>query len=61
MALRFHKSVKLFGVRLNFSKSGVSASVGSAPLTLNTSKEGLRVTASAPGTGFSWSQLFRRK
>lgn len=61
MGFRFRKSVKILGCKINLSKTGVSLSIGGAPLTVNVSSKGTRVTASAPGTGFSWSQFFRRK
>jgi len=55
MGLRFRKSLRLLpGVRLNFSKSGVSASIGHAPFTVNLSSRGLMTTASLPGTGISF-------
>jgi len=52
MTWRFRKSFKLIpGVRLNLSKSGLSCSIGGAPLTLNVGPRGLYGTASLPGTG----------
>ncbi len=54
--LRFRKSVKIIpGVRLNFSKSGVSTSIGGKGVTVNLGKRGVRSTLSVPGTGLSWS------
>lgn len=61
MAFRFRKSVKIApGIRLNFSKSGVSTSIGRRGATVNISKRGTRVTAGLPGTGISASKLYRR-
>lgn len=61
MAFRFRKSVKIApGVRLNFSKSGVSTSIGKRGATVNISKRGTRITAGLPGTGISASKLYRR-
>ncbi len=61
MAFRFSKSVKIApGIRLNFSKSGVSTSIGRRGATVNLSKRGTRVTAGLPGTGISASKLYRR-
>lgn len=61
MAFRFRKSVKIGpGIRLNFSKSGVSTSIGRRGATVNLSKRGTRVTAGLPGTGISASKLYRR-
>lgn len=55
--MRFRKSVKIMpGVRLNFSKSGVSTSIGRRGATVNVSKRGIRSTLSIPGTGLSWSR-----
>jgi len=52
---RFHQSFSIIpGLRLNVSKSGLSASIGGAPFTLNISKNGLMGTASIPGTGLSY-------
>ena len=48
--------MRLFpGVRLNFSKSGVSASVGVRGATLNLGQRGARATVGLPGTGLSYT------
>jgi hypothetical protein len=61
VSFRFRRSVRLFpGVRLNFSKSGISASIGGAPFTLNVGSRGLMSTASIPGTGISFRQYPHR-
>ena len=61
MGFRFRKSVKIMpGVRLNFSKSGVSTSVGGSGATVNISSRGTRHTVGVPGTGLSFSS-FRPK
>lgn len=53
MGLSFRRSVKIApGIKLNFSKSGISASVGGRGLTYNTRG---RVTASIPGTGIRYT------
>lgn len=51
--MRFRKSVKIAkGVKLNASKSGVSATVGIIKgLSLNVGKNGIYVNGSIPGTG----------
>jgi Protein of unknown function (DUF4236) len=55
VGFRFHQSFSIIpGLRLNISKSGLSASIGDAPFTLNISKNGLMSTASIPGTGLSY-------
>lgn len=60
MAFRFRKSVKIApGIRLNFSKSGVSTSIGKRGATVNLSKRGTRVTVGLPGTGLSTSKLYK--
>ena len=57
MGFRFRKSIKLFpGVRVNLSKSGVSASVGVKGATVNISDKGTRATVNIPGTGISYSE-----
>ena len=54
MGWRFRKSFTIIpGVRLNLSKSGLSASVGGAPFTINAGNKGLMLTGSVPGTGIS--------
>jgi hypothetical protein len=57
MGFRFRKTIKLFpGVKLNFSKSGVSTSIGGPGATINISKHGTRGTVGIPGTGVSYSE-----
>jgi hypothetical protein len=57
MGLRFNQTFSIIpGLTLNISKSGVSASIGRAPFTLNASKNGLMSTVSIPGTGHSYGQ-----
>jgi len=59
MSWRFRKSFKVIpGVRLNLSRSGLSASIGGAPITLNIGQHGLVGTASLPGTGISYRHKF---
>lgn len=56
MGFRFRRSVKIApGVRLNFSRSGVSTSIGGPGATVNLSKRGARGTVGLPGTGLSYS------
>ena len=58
MGWRFRNSVKLFpGVRLNFSKSGISTSVGGPGATINFGKQGTRSTLGLPGSGISYSKF----
>lgn len=57
MSWRFRQSFKILpGLRLNLSKSGLSASIGGAPFTLNLGSRGAYATASIPGTGISFRQ-----
>lgn len=57
MGFRFRKTIKLFpGVKLNFSKSGVSTSIGGPGATINISKRGTRGTVGIPGTGVTYSE-----
>lgn len=57
MGFRFHKSVKLFpGVRLNFSKSGLSTSVGVPGAMLNLGRRP-RITLGVPGSGLSYTSF----
>jgi Protein of unknown function (DUF4236) len=52
MGWRFRKSFRLLpGVRLNLSKSGVSATIGVAPFHLNVGPRGVYSDISIPGTG----------
>jgi uncharacterized protein DUF4236 len=56
MGFRFRKSVKLApGLKLNFSKNGVSTSIGGHGLTTNISRRGVRETVGLRGTGLSYS------
>ncbi len=56
MGLRFRKIVRILpGVRLNFSKSGGSLSLGERGLTVNLNRDGARTTAGLPGSGLSYS------
>lgn len=56
MPIRFNRSVKIApGMRLNFSGSGTSLSVGGRGATVNFSKRGTRATLGIPGTGLSHS------
>ena len=56
MGFRFRRSIKLLpGIRLNLSKSGVSATVGKPGVSINISERGTRGTVGLPGTGLSYS------
>lgn len=57
MSWRLRRSVRILpGVRLNFSRSGVSTSIGGRGATINIGKRGVRTTIGLPGTGVSWSE-----
>lgn len=52
MGWRFRKSVKVApGVRLNFSKTGVSTTIGGRGASVNIGKRGVYRNLSVPGTG----------
>lgn len=56
MGVRFRKSVKICkGVRVNFSKSGASLSLGGRGHRVTMGKRGTRATFGIPGTGLSYS------
>ena len=62
MSWRFRRSFKLIpGVRLNLSKTGLSASFGGSPFTVNVGPRGVYGTASVPGTGLSFRQRLAGK
>ena len=55
MGLRFRKTVKLGpGIRLNFSKSGISTSIGPRGFTTTVGKNGVYRNVGIPGTGISY-------
>ena len=57
MGFRFRRSVKVFpGVRVNFSGSGVSTSVGSRGTSVTIGKRGTYLNLGVPGTGVSFRQ-----
>ena len=58
MGFRFRRSVRIIpGIRLNFSKSGISTSIGGRGATINFSKRGTKTTVGLPGTGLSYSTM----
>jgi Protein of unknown function (DUF4236)/Bacterial SH3 domain len=58
MGWRFRNSVKIApGIRLNFSKSGISTSLGGSGATVNIGSKGTRSTLGIPGSGVSYSTL----
>jgi hypothetical protein len=57
MAFRFQKRISILpGVRINLSKSGVSASLGPRGADVNIGKDGVTANAGIPGTGLSYRQ-----
>ena len=57
MGLRFRKSVRICpGVRLNFSKSGVSTTVGGRGFSVASGSRGTYVNTGIPGTGLSYRE-----
>lgn len=62
MGFRFRRSVKILpGVRLNFSKSGVSTSVGTRGAHVTIGHGQVRETVGIPGTGISCTEVHRTK
>ena len=60
MGFRFRRSVKILpGVRLNFSKSGVSTSVGTRGAHVTIGHGQVRETVGLPGTGISYTEVHR--
>lgn len=58
MGLRFRRSVKIFPcVRLNFSRSGISTSVGVRGAHVTYGRNGTRTTVGIPGTGVSYTEV----
>jgi hypothetical protein len=56
MGFRFRRTVRLLpGLRLNPSKSGVSASIGTRGAWLTLGRNGTRTTVGIPGTGISYT------
>lgn len=61
MGFRFQRRIRLFpGLRLNVSKSGVSASAGVAGAHVTVGHTGASVAVGLPGTGLSWRQRIAR-
>jgi hypothetical protein len=57
MPFRFQKRISLLpGVRINLSKSGVSASLGPRGADVNIGRDGVTTNAGIPGTGLSYRQ-----
>lgn len=55
MGFRFRRSVRIApGLRLNLSKSGVSASLGRPGAVVNIGRRGVEGSAGLPGTGLSY-------
>ncbi len=62
MGLRYRKSVKICkGVKVNFSKSGPSLSIGGRGNSYNFSKRGTRHTIGIPGTGLSYTSSSHKR
>jgi len=53
--LRFRKTIKIAGIRINITKSGVSSlSIGKKGATVNIGKSGITTTVGIPGSGISY-------
>jgi hypothetical protein len=56
MGIRFQRRIRIApGLRLNLSRSGVSASVGRRGAWLTFGRRGTRTTVGLPGTGLSYT------
>jgi hypothetical protein len=61
MGFRFQKRISILpGMRINLSKSGVSASVGPRGADVNVGPHGVTANAGIPGTGLSYRQKLGR-
>lgn len=57
MPLRFSRRLSIIpGLRLNLSKSGVSASIGHRGAWYTVGSRGQRATVGLPGTGLFWTE-----
>ena len=60
--LRFYRRKQILpGLRLNFSKRGVSASVGVRGAHVTLGRTGVRTTVGVPGTGLFYTSLAAAK
>jgi hypothetical protein len=58
MGFRFRRSIKLFpGLRLNFGKRGISASIGVRGAHVTYGPTGTRTTVGLPGSGLSYTHF----
>ena len=61
MGFRFHRSIKLLpGIRLNFGKRGISASIGVRGAHVTFGPTGTQTTVGLPGSGLSYTHLEKR-
>ncbi len=57
MGFRFYRRLKIApGIYLNFSKSGISTSIGPRGAKVTVSKRGIRKTVGIPGTGIHYTE-----
>lgn len=62
MGLRFRRSVRFApGIRLNFSRSGVSASVGVRGAHVTVGHGNVRESVGIPGSGLSYTEVQRAR
>ena len=60
MTFRFRRSLTLIpGVRINFSKSTPSISIGPRGAQMTFGRDGTRTTLGIPGSGLSWTNYQR--
>ena len=62
MGFRFRRSLRIApGLRLNFSRSGISTSLGGRGATYTIGPRGTRTTVGLPGTGLFWTSSSARR
>ncbi len=62
MGFRFRRSLKILpGVKINFSKSSPSISIGPRGAKTTIGARGIRQTLGIPGTGLSYTHVFNGK
>ena len=62
MAFRFRRTIRLApGIRLNISKSGISASLGPRGASVTIGKRGIYANTGIPGTGMSYRTRLDKK
>jgi hypothetical protein len=62
MGWSFRRSINIGPFRINFSKSGISFSVGAAGLRAGVNAKGRKYSSvTIPGTGLRYQKIFKKK